>query len=100
MFVGAISFIIEFINGWIEYIIIAKIAEILIKEPYWEEPRKITVEEGLALMGYNNTFAKQYGFKHGFTFPETMSKAQIYKQLGNSLVPEIVSEIASILVKK
>ena len=75
-------------------------AEILIKEPYWRVPRKITVEEGLALMGYNITFAKQYGFKRGFTFPETMSKAQIYKQLGNSLVPEIVSEIASILVKK
>ena len=75
-------------------------AEILIHEPNWGQPRKITIEEGLALMGYNNTYAKQYGFKHGFTFPETISKVQIYKQLGNSLVPEIVSEIASILVKK
>ncbi len=74
-------------------------AEILIQEPYWREPRKITVEEGLALMGYKKSYAKKYDFKNGFTFPETMSKAQIYKQLGNSLVPEIVYEIASFFVK-
>ncbi len=75
-------------------------AEILIEEPDWDEPRKITIEEGLALMGYNNTYAKHYSFTDGFTFPEKLSKVQIYKQLGNSLVPEIVSEIASRFVEK
>ena len=50
-------------------------------------------------MGYNKNFAKKYGFKHGFLFPEELSKAQIYKQLGNSLVPEIVEDIFKFLVK-
>ncbi len=74
-------------------------AEILIEEPDWDQPRKVTIGEGLKLMGYNKSFAKKYGFKHGFLFPEKLSKAQIYKQLGNSLVPEIVEDIFKFLVK-
>ena len=73
-------------------------AEILIQEPYWRRPRKITISEGLNLMGYTKEYAKQYGFKNGFVFPSTVSRAQAYKQLGNSLVPKIIEEIAKNLI--
>ena len=73
-------------------------AEILIKERYWRRPRKLTLTEAKLLMGFNDYYAKNYGHKKGFPI-DICSKAQSYKQFGNSVVPKIVEEIANILIK-
>ena len=73
-------------------------AEILIKEKYWRRPRKITLTEAKLLMGFNDYYAKKYGHHKGFP-TNICSKAQSYKQFGNSVVPKIVEEIGNILIK-
>ena len=73
-------------------------AEILIKERYWRRPRKLTLTEAKLLMGFNDFYAKNYGHNKGFPI-DICSKAQSYKQFGNSVVPKIVEEIANILIK-
>ena len=73
-------------------------AEILIKEKYWRRPRKITLTEAKLLMGFNDYYAKKYGHHKGFP-TNICSKAQSYKQFGNSVVPKIVEEIGNVLIK-
>ena len=70
-------------------------AEILIQEEGWERPRKITIKEGQALMGFTPEYAEKYGFDDGFPMP--VSNHQAYKQLGNAVVPGVVEDIAMII---
>jgi len=67
-------------------------AEILIRQPGWENPRRMTPQEAARLMGFNSQLAKSQGFKSGF--PQVVSDMQAYKQFGNSVCPLVVAEIA------
>lgn len=67
-------------------------AEILIKQPGWRNPRRLTPKEAARLMGFNNEMAKSQGFQRGF--PQVVSDMQSYKQFGNSVCPLVVAEIA------
>jgi len=66
-------------------------AEILIKQPGWKNPRRLTPKEASRLMGFNNSFAKDWGFARGF--PQVVSDMQAYKQFGNSVCPLVVEQI-------
>lgn len=66
-------------------------AEVLIRQPRWRNPRRLTPREAGLLMGFNKKFAAYYGFKRGF--PQVVSDMQAYKQFGNSVCPLIVEEI-------
>lgn len=66
-------------------------AEILIKQPGWKNPRRLTPKEASRLMGFNNRFAKEWGFSRGF--PQVVSDMQAYKQFGNSVCPLVVEQI-------
>ena len=66
-------------------------AEILIKQPGWKNPRRLTPKEASRLMGFNNRFAKDWGFTRGF--PQVVSDMQAYKQFGNSVCPLVVEQI-------
>ena len=68
-------------------------AEILIKQKYWRRPRRLTLNEARALMGFDNDLAMKYGHLNGFP-TDICSKAQHYKQFGNAVVPRIVADIA------
>jgi DNA (cytosine-5)-methyltransferase 1 len=67
-------------------------AEILIRQPGWKNPRRLTPKEAARLMGFNNQMAKTQGFNRGF--PQVVSDMQSYKQFGNSVCPLVVAEIA------
>ena len=67
-------------------------AEILISQPGWRNPRRLTPKEAARLMGFNNQMAKTQGFRRGF--PQVVSDMQAYKQFGNSVCPLVVSEIS------
>ena len=66
-------------------------AEILIRQPRWRNPRRLTPREAGLLMGFNHGYASAYGFKRGF--PQVVSDMQAYKQFGNSVCPMIVEQI-------
>lgn len=66
-------------------------AEILIKEPGWKNPRRLTPKEAARLMGFNTRFAKEWGFTRGF--PQVVSDMQAYKQFGNSVCPLVVEQL-------
>jgi DNA (cytosine-5)-methyltransferase 1 len=72
-------------------------AEILIKQPGWKNPRRLTPKEAARLMGFNNQLAKTQGFTRGF--PQVVSDMQSYKQFGNSVCPLVVAEIAKKISK-
>ena len=72
-------------------------AEILIKQPGWRNPRRLTPKEAARLMGFNNQMAKSQGFRRGF--PQVVSDMQAYKQFGNSVCPLVVAEIATEISK-
>jgi DNA (cytosine-5)-methyltransferase 1 len=72
-------------------------AEILIKQPGWRNPRRLTPREAAKLMGFNSQMARQAGF--GNSFPQVVSDMQSYKQFGNSVCPLVVSEIGKEIAK-
>ena len=72
-------------------------AEILIKQPNWKNPRRLTPKEAARLMGFNAQLARTYGFRGGF--PQAVSDAQSYKQFGNSVCPLVVLEIGKEIAK-
>ena len=72
-------------------------AEILIKQPGWKNPRRLTPKEAARLMGFNNQMAKTQGFSRGF--PQIVSDMQSYKQFGNSVCPLVVADIAKEIAK-
>lgn len=64
-------------------------SEILIREPGWKNPRRLTPREAARLMGFDGTWRKQMGMK----FPQVISDTQAYRQFGNSVCPHIVRDI-------
>ncbi len=72
-------------------------AEILIQQPGWRNPRRLTPKEASRLMGFSSEFAKQWGFKRGF--PQVVSDMQAYKQFGNSVSPPVVAELGMEIAK-
>ncbi len=72
-------------------------SEILIKQPRWKNPRRLTPSEASRLMGFNAKFAKFMGHKNGF--PQVVSDMQSYKQFGNSVSPMVTEAIGAEMVK-
>lgn len=66
-------------------------SEVLIKQKGWKNPRKLTPQEAIRLMGYSSRLAKKMGFKDGF--PQVVSDTQTYKQCGNSVCPLVTEQI-------
>lgn len=72
-------------------------SEILIAQPGWKNPRKLTPAEAAKLMGFTSKFAKLAG--HGNAFPQVVSDTQAYKQFGNSVSPLVVEAVGKQVVK-
>jgi len=74
-------------------------SEILVRQPGWRNPRRLTPNEAARLMGFDSHFAHEQGFDD--RFPIDVSDSQSYKQLGNSVSPYVVravgEEIARVL---
>ena len=71
-------------------------SEILIKQNESENPRRLTPEEAMKLMGFTNRYARLFGHKK---FNQVVSDTQAYKQLGNSVVPDVVEQIGDQIFK-
>jgi DNA (cytosine-5)-methyltransferase 1 len=67
-------------------------AEILISQPEWKNPRKLTPKEAAKLMGFNSRFARNQGYSR--EFPIIVSDVQAYKQFGNAVCPPVVESVA------
>ena len=72
-------------------------SEILIKEPGWKNPRRLTPQEAHKLMGYDERYARMFG--HDGSFPLVVSDTQAYRQCGNSVVPQAVESVANEIVR-
>jgi DNA (cytosine-5)-methyltransferase 1 len=72
-------------------------SEILIKHPYWKNPRRLTPSEAAKLMGFDSRLSKFMGFPDGF--PQVCSDMQSYKQFGNSVSPLVVEAIGKQIVE-
>jgi DNA (cytosine-5)-methyltransferase 1 len=72
-------------------------SEILIRQPGWRNPRRLTPAEAARLMGFNERFSRRLG--HGDAFPQVVSDTQAYKQFGNSVSPMVVEAIGKEVVK-
>jgi DNA (cytosine-5)-methyltransferase 1 len=72
-------------------------SEILIKQPYWKNPRRLTPSEAAKLMGFNKKLAKFMGHPNGF--PQVCSDMQSYKQFGNAVSPLVVAEVGKEILK-
>lgn len=70
-------------------------AEILIDEDGFANPRRLTPREAMRLMGFNEDLASKFGHRKGF--PQVVSDVQMYKQLGNSVSPQVVHSLMSSL---
>jgi len=71
-------------------------SEILIKQPRWRNPRRLTPGEAMKLMGFENRYAELFGHKDGF--PQVVSDTQAYRQFGNAVVPLVVEAIGTQIV--
>jgi DNA (cytosine-5)-methyltransferase 1 len=72
-------------------------AEILIKQKGWRNPRRLTPQEAMLLLGYSAKYSELFGHESGF--PQVVSDTQAYRQFGNSVVPGIVEEVAHEVVR-
>ena len=72
-------------------------SEILIKQPSWRNPRRLTPHEASQLMGFTKKLSKVVGHPKGF--PQVVSDTQAYKQFGNSVSPLVIEAIAKNIVK-
>jgi DNA (cytosine-5)-methyltransferase 1 len=72
-------------------------SEILIKQPRWRNPRRLTPQEAMKLMGFNERLAKFMGHKK--QLPQVVSDMQSYKQFGNSVSPLVVEAIGKEIKK-
>ncbi len=72
-------------------------SEILIKQPYWKNPRRLTPSEAARLMGFDSRLARFMGFSDGF--PQVCSDMQSYKQFGNAVSPLVVEAIGRQIVE-
>lgn len=72
-------------------------SEILIRQPGWKNPRRLTPNEARNLMGFDSKFARLFG--HEDEFPQVVSDTQAYRQFGNGVVPHVVEAIGSGIVE-
>jgi DNA (cytosine-5)-methyltransferase 1 len=72
-------------------------SEILIDQPGWKNPRRLTPSEAAKLMGFDESFARICGFTNGF--PQVVSDTQAYKQFGNSVSPMVVASLGVQVLK-
>lgn len=70
-------------------------ADILINQPGWKNPRKLTPKEALKLMGFTPKYASLFKetIKGNRGFPQVVSDAKTYKQCGNAVVPDVVESV-------
>ena len=66
-------------------------SEVLIREPGWKNPRRLTPKEAMLLQGFNSEIASTFGHKSGF--PQIVSDTAAYKQFGNAVVPAVIQAI-------
>lgn len=71
-------------------------SEILIKQPRWRNPRRLTPNEARYLMGFKDEYASMFGHENGF--PQVVSDTQAYRQFGNAVVPLVVESIARSII--
>jgi len=71
-------------------------SEILIKQRGWKNPRRLTPEEALGLMGFEKRYSTLFGHDNGF--PQVVSDTQAYRQFGNSVVPLVVEAVGTKVV--
>lgn len=67
-------------------------SEILVAQPGWRNPRRLTPAEAALLMGFTPRYASLAGHEEGF--PQVVSDMQAYKQFGNSVSPLVVEALA------
>ena len=72
-------------------------ADILINQPGWRNPRKLTPNEAFKLMGFTEKYSKLFGMSNGFE--QIASDSQTYKQCGNAVVPQVVEAVAEALLR-
>ena len=68
-------------------------SEILIAQPGWKNPRRLTPLEASRLMGFTKQLARSVGHRDGF--PQVVSDTQAYKQFGNSVSPLVVKAVGT-----
>ena len=66
-------------------------SEVLIKQSGWRNPRRLTPDEAMKLMGFDKRYSKLFGHKDGF--PQVVSDTQAYRQFGNAVVPYVVEAV-------
>ena len=71
-------------------------SEILIDQPGWKNPRRLTPKEAMRLMGFDDRYARLFGHEDGF--PQVVSDTQAYRQFGNAVVPHVVEAVAESIV--
>jgi DNA (cytosine-5)-methyltransferase 1 len=72
-------------------------SEILVAEKGWQNPRRLTPPEATRLMGFTASYASMFGFETGFPIP--VSDTQAYRQLGNAVVPAVIEQIGTAIIK-
>ena len=66
-------------------------SEILIKQKGWKNPRRLTPNEAMKLMGFGEEYSQLFGHEDGF--PQVVSDTQAYRQFGNAVVPLVVEAV-------
>mgnify|MGYP000255699903 CR=1 FL=1 len=72
-------------------------SEILIRQPRWRNPRRLSFDEAARLMGFDAQFSIPAG--HGDKFPQVNSLSQSYRQFGNSVSPKVTTAIAAEIIR-
>lgn len=72
-------------------------SEILIEQPGWKNPRRLTPAEAMRLMGFDAKYAQLFGHHDGF--PQVVSNTQAYRQFGNAVVPHVVEALGGKVVE-
>jgi len=72
-------------------------SEILVKQPKWRNPRRLTPYEASQLMGFTKRLSRLIGHPNGF--PQIVSDTQAYKQFGNSVSPLVIEAIGKNIVE-
>ena len=66
-------------------------SEILLEEPGWRNPRRLTPREAALLQGFDNSTAALFAHTDGF--PQATSDTQAYRQFGNAVVPKVINAV-------
>jgi DNA (cytosine-5)-methyltransferase 1 len=71
-------------------------SEILIRQPKWKNPRRLTPHEAMHLMGFDERYSGIFGHEDGF--PQVCSDTQAYRQFGNAVSPKVVESIGKQII--